>query len=284
MVSLGSLCLVLALFCVQHFANALRLPLGCGRGFTGGFGSNRGGMGGGGGGRIGGRGGGGGGGLYGSAGGLSAGGSGKAKQGLLLWLTKLLEQYSGLLEKHPYMTKAISSGIVGGSGDVLIQQFQRRRDSNKQFDWRRLLVFSTVAAFYIAPIIHVWFGYLNNLPYPATMSAFTKAGIMTVLDQTFGALIVTVGFFYFFEMVQHLVPPYPADRKKSFIQAGYESNVNNLWETLVANWYCWPLINFVNFLVIPIHFRVLFSNFAAVFWNMFLSSVANRKAPAPPKK
>ena len=206
------------------------------------------------------------------------------KQGMMLWLTKLLEQYGGLLEKHPYLTKAISSGIVGGSGDVLVQKYQQRSDASKKFDWRRLFVFSTVAALYIAPVIHVWFGYLNTLPYPSGMSNLAKAGIMILLDQTFGAVFVTVGFFYFFEMVQHVFPPYPTDRTKNFLQAGYDSNVSNLWDTLVANWYCWPLINFVNFLVVPIQYRVLFSNFAAVFWNMLLSSIANRAVKTPATK
>jgi hypothetical protein len=45
---------------------------------------------------------------------------------------------------------------------------------------------------------------------------------------------------------------------------------------MIANWYCWPIINFVNFLVIPLNYRVLFANFCAVFWNMYLSNVANR--------
>lgn len=198
------------------------------------------------------------------------------KQGALLWLSKLVETYSDLLEKHPYLTKGISSGIVGGSGDVLIQILQQRKDGSKKFDWRRLFVFSTVAALYIAPVISVWFGYINNLPYPAGMSNLAKASIMILLDQTFGAVFVTFGFFYFFEMVQYMTPPYTGDRSKNFLQSGYDSNKNNLWDTLVANWYCWPWINFFNFLVVPIQYRVLFSNFAAVFWNMFLSSVANR--------
>lgn len=203
------------------------------------------------------------------------------KQGMvLLWFTKLFEQYGTLLEKYPYLTKCISSGIVGGSGDILIQQYNRRSDSTKKFDWRRLLVFTAVAALYIAPVIHLWFGYLNTLPYPATMSNLSKAGIMILLDQTFGAVFITAGFFYAFELAQFLFPPYHEKRARNFLQAGYDANVHNLWTALLANWSCWPLINFVNFLVIPIQYRLLFSNFAAVFWNMFLSSVANR--PAPP--
>ena len=206
---------------------------------------------------------------------LASGVGGEMGSRVISWLTGLLTQYGGLLDQHPYLTRIISSGIVGGSGDILIQLFRKSKDKTAIFDFRRLWVFSSVAAFYIAPVIYLWFGYLNKLPYPSGMSNLTKAGIMTLLDQTFGAVLISAGFFYFFEMVQHFVPPYPKDRNSNFIKAGYNSNVRNLWDTLVVNWYCWPLINFVNFLVVPIQFRVLFSNFAAVFWNMYLSSKAN---------
>jgi len=228
------------------------------------------------------------------SGGASSGGgvgaaSGLGVQSVVLFLSKLLESYSELLKKHPYPTKILSSAFVGGTGDVLIQLFQQRNARKKNsnaapFDFRRLAVFATVAGLYIAPVIHLWFGFLNELPFKADMSNQAKAGIMMLLDQTFGAVIVNAGFFYAFELAQAIFPPYASNKGPfSFIQAGTRSNLNNMWDTLVANWYCWPVINYVNFLVVPIQFRVLFSNFAAVFWNMFLSSVANRpvKAPAP---
>jgi hypothetical protein len=74
--------------------------------------------------------------------------------------------------------------------------------------------------------------------------------------------------------VQKLCPPYNAGGT-SFLASAYRLTKDSLWRTLVINWYMWPLINFLNFLVIPLQFRVLFSNIAAIFWNMFLSSVAN---------
>lgn len=104
----------------------------------------------------------------------------KAKQsGALLFLSKIVDSYSNLLEKYPYRIKILSSGIVGACGDFLIQLFQKQ-SSNKEFDWRRLIVFSVVAAFYIAPVIHVWFNWLNQLPLPPGLSTFAVAGIQMV--------------------------------------------------------------------------------------------------------
>lgn len=195
-------------------------------------------------------------------------------------LKVLLDGYNSLLEKYPYRTKFISSGIVGGTGDILIQYVTSHAweagSSGFVLDIRRLSVFTAVAAFYIAPVINIWFNWLNSLPYPKNFNNFSKALAMMVADQTIGATVITAGFFFAFELAQVLFPPYSSIiNLKSVFAAGLRSTEKNLWTTLIVNWYCWPVINFVNFLVIPLRYRVLFSNFAAVFWNMFLSNVAN---------
>jgi len=216
---------------------------------------------------------------------LEAAGSGKGgdKAVVGFWapviaaLAKLLAFYSNLLTKHPYSTKIVSSGFIGGLGDVLIQLYEGRAKGDAfAFDYRRLAVFTAVTAFYIAPVIHVWFNMLATMPMPVGAGNVMRAAIMMLADQTVGATVITIGFFYAFELSQKLFPPYSDVPLLSFLDAGLKSTKNNLWITMIANWYCWPVINFVNFLVVPIQFRVLFSNFAAVFWNMFLSSVANR--------
>lgn len=205
---------------------------------------------------------------------------------IILAVSKLISTYSNVLTKYPWTTKILSSGFIGGMGDVLIQFYEGRNTKDFSFNLRRFLVFTTVTGFYIAPVIHIWFNWLAAMPMPKAflqpgkVNNVIRAMIMMVADQTVGATVITIGFFYAFELVQKLFPPYASGQMDllSFIAAGELSTKNNLWETLVANWYCWPIINFVNFLVIPINYRVLFSNFAAVFWNMFLSSIANREA------
>ena len=98
---------------------------------------------------------------------------------------------------------------------------------------------------------------------------------MMFIDQTIGAVLINMGFFVAFELVQQLYPPYPAQRS-NFIVEAQKSIRSNFWITMKTNWMCWPLINFVNFLVIPLRYRLLFLNFFAVAWNMFLSGIANK--------
>lgn len=52
-----------------------------------------------------------------------------------------------------------------------------------------------------------------------------------------------------------LYPPYKSVTLGQLLQAGLDMNKKNLWKALVANWYCWPVINLVNFHYIPVQFR-----------------------------
>ena len=95
------------------------------------------------------------------------------------------------------------------------------------------------------------------------------------IDQTIGAVLINMGFFVAFELVQQLYAPYPSLRS-NFLAEAQKSIRSNFWITMKTNWMCWPLVNFVNFLVIPLRYRLLFLNFFAVAWNMFLSGIANK--------
>merc|ERR1711871_117442 len=171
----------------------------------------------------------------------------------------------------------ISSGIIGTLGDMLIQKLEKR-GSQKKMDTRRALVFFLVATFYIGPFIHMWFAFLNKIAFPSHWGKVLTTVVMTAIDQSAGALMVTVGFFYAFELAQYIVPNNHSDAKvsgRSWITNANDSMKDSLKKTLIGNWKFWPAVNFVNFLIIPYEYQVLFSNLAAIFWNMFLSQVAN---------
>ena len=156
----------------------------------------------------------------------------------------LLLQYSNCLTTRPYVTKIVSSAIVGGLGDLLIQ-YLNGGNSLLSFNLRRWIVFTSVAGFYIAPSIHLWFDWLAGLPLPASFNGFKVALVQMLLDQTIGAVVINAGFFYAFQLSDSLVPPYPASGALAnifpgFLVAGTKSVQRNMWKTLVANWYCWP--------------------------------------------
>lgn len=206
----------------------------------------------------------------------------------------LFNAYNRALIVHPYMTKIVTSALVGALGDFLLQiltykqitkSTTRAADNGNQqaaalstafsLDKRRLLVFSTVCGIYIAPISHIWFNALSQLPVPSNFSNFAKALVMILVDQTIGSVSVASGFYYAFEMVQRAFPPYTA-HDQNVLQAGTTAIKHRLLPTLKANWRFWPFVNFINFLVVPLPMRVLFANCAAVYWNTILSALAKK--------
>jgi hypothetical protein len=210
-------------------------------------------------------------------GGENGSGRGAGASALLLLFTDLLGGYSAALEKNPILVKVLSSGFLGGLGDIICQKVSGTKIDD--IDYRRILVFVTVCALYIAPVIHYWFNWLGSIPMPAGASETAKALYMMVLDQIIGATAVTFGFFYAFELADSLVPlkgrTVPAS-PLGILRNGTQAVRESMWKTLVANYYCWPAINFLNFRFVPLAYRVLVSNLAATLWNCYLSGVANK--------
>jgi hypothetical protein len=194
-----------------------------------------------------------------------------------LWLTGGLDKYNALLQKKPHTTKIITAAVIGGLGDIVSQRIS---DKDAALDWRRLVMFTIAAAFYFAPVIGAWFSFLNSINVPG--SAGTKAVAMIMIDQTFGAVGVIGTYFFFYEVVDHLVPGGSAciegmNPIKSIITKGTNSFKNTLPGVLVANWKVWPLINFLNFRYVTPSYQLLVSNLVSFFWNIYLAGVTASK-------
>ena len=93
----------------------------------------------------------------------------------------MFEFYKQLLKKHPLLTKSTSCFLVMFSGDVACQRLEKSRVKNKvleknivkscldnskyaskKIDYGRTVRFSCVGAFYIAPMLHLWYGKLGD--------------------------------------------------------------------------------------------------------------------------
>jgi hypothetical protein len=190
----------------------------------------------------------------------------------------LLDKYNNLLETHMMPTKIVTSGVINGLGDILCQLLDGALKDGKEFDFRRLFIFSLVGGFYFGPMIHYWFEFLNNISPFLPANGAIKAGVQLILDQTVGAVAVIGTFFYFNEVLQHLIPPSTKAPELSLvgsiIKNGNYAFKNTLPETLLANWRYWPIVNFFNFRYVPIQYRLLVSNVASVMWSIVLSKIA----------
>ncbi|RYG65866.1 hypothetical protein EON64_11030 [archaeon] len=118
-------------------------------------------------------------------------------------LRSLVRSYNSALSKHAHPTKMITSAVVAGLGDLLIQLLNHKLHGARKVavDLRRLFVFMAVAGFYMAPATHWWFNFLDRMPVLRGKSRWAQSLIMIAVDQTAGALLITSGFFFAFELV-----------------------------------------------------------------------------------
>lgn len=195
----------------------------------------------------------------------------KSTNGLLEGrLAPFSQWYFYQLVEHPFRTKMISSALVGALGDLLSQLYLYLSLSNSfslrilgQFllsgiNFHRLFALTLVSALYGAPITHVWFEYLNNLSGLQGLSSWKRSMVMMLLDQTLGAIAVTAGFFFCFDVVDHILPPHHAilsSNLMSWVHNGVHAVQSKLGPTLLVNWCIWPFVNFYNFYAIAPPYR-----------------------------
>jgi len=173
----------------------------------------------------------------------------------------LIRGYGKLLEEKPIITKSITSFITCGLGDILCQYLEKKYSKKKDYDGIRVLRQSTVGLL-IGPTLHVHFTLL--MPWLFPNSTKFKAAKMVLFDQTIGASVIISLFFLYADLLSG----------KSFDQFTNEMKVK-LIPTLYANWIIWPAAQFINFNFVPLHWRVLYTNFVGLFWNSYLSYVQN---------
>lgn len=148
-------------------------------------------------------------------------------------LSDFVSWYDLTIHRFPLITKMITGGVIGGTGDALVQLIESKE--KKLIDLRRLYIFTMVSIVYFAPFIHFWFGFLESIQFPCHRSNLYKASVMMLIDQVIGAVVLKSGFFYSFALVDQMTPPF-ATTKRSFVQEANALVKTKLWPTLKANW------------------------------------------------
>lgn len=175
---------------------------------------------------------------------------------------QLLSWYSKKLDTHPLTTKMISAGIVASCGDVLSQKVRAHR-AKQAFSWDmiRTAKFGFLGFIYIAPLTHVWYGWLlKQSPGTSLKSVAIRVGI----DQ------------FCFEPIY--VPSF-LTAVWVFEGEGWDDVKDLLWETapptLVANWILWIPATAIIFKYVPAKFQVLAANMVGFLWGAYVSYTAH---------
>jgi protein Mpv17 len=178
----------------------------------------------------------------------------------------LLRFYQRALTTRPLLTQMVSSGVIGATGDVIAQTLIEKRGRKNYDPWRTARFFG-LTFFYISPILNRWFAVLERVKGNPKTLALKRVAI----DQIFFAPFFSASVIYNLRLLE-----------------GY--GIKESWNKLLADYWgiyqhsmkFWPCVQIFNFYFLPLNFRVVFVQIAALFWNTFLSYKTQTKLPIPP--
>lgn len=171
----------------------------------------------------------------------------------------VLQTYSRLLVERPLITKCLTSLCTFGAGDLICQSLEGK----SKYDYKRLFIQASFG-FLFTPYFHLQFCHVIPRLFPGGTTANLVKSV--AFDQTINALVFTTCFFSYIDTMNGLK-----------VEQVQQSVKEKLLPTLFANWTCWPLIMAVNFSIVPMRYRVLFTNICGMFWVGYLSYVQNVK-------
>ena len=121
-----------------------------------------------------------------------------------------------------------------------------------------------------APVLNFHYGTILQWISPKTTPLATLAKV--TVDQTMFAPFFISFIFVTLSLMEG----------KS-IEEGKLSVKEKLWPSLLVNWKIWPLVQFLNFSLIPVRYHLIVVNFVAVWWNAYLSWMCNHNVSADKK-
>eukprot|EP00347_Sterkiella_histriomuscorum_P017585 403348773 len=157
----------------------------------------------------------------------------------------------------------LTSGLIGGFGDVLCQGLENSISKEKKaYNFHRTKTFFIMGTFFVAPLLHM--SYSHILPRLVPEISATGAIKKLALDQLVFAPLVILLFYPAINIVEG----------RSLSNA-VEDLKNKYVATMIANYKIWPLANLINFYFIPIQYQVLWANLISLIFNACLSYLHN---------
>jgi len=175
-------------------------------------------------------------------------------------MSKVWKAYTRFVDKYPWGSQILQTGVLCASGDVIAQVAVERKKL-KDFEIARVGRFFLMGTCVVAPCIRSWYMVLEKIvKLQGTKAAFSKMA----LDQAFFAPSFLVVFVTAASTLQGLSLQ---DIKKNL--------TDNYVDIVLTNWKIWPATQMLNFYLVPVQHRILMVNIVALFWNTYLASKTN---------
>lgn len=188
-------------------------------------------------------------------------------------LSKEVENYWNAylrqLDINPVPTKALTSAVLSVISDILAQSLQGIPLS--QLNTTSLRNQFLIGLLIRGPLVHYWYIILEKffikLGYsPKQQNSTVPALLKVLLDQTIFSFPFNLLYFYALGVLE--------GRSLDYIHAKIDKEFMSM---MISNLKLWPLVNILNFTVIPENLRVLFGNIIGIFWTVYVIKLTSGK-------
>ncbi|ELU04105.1 hypothetical protein CAPTEDRAFT_167689 [Capitella teleta] len=171
------------------------------------------------------------------------------------FLQKLSKAYVGLLNEHPLLVKACTSGITGALGNALSQVIV---STGEPFNVKRVAAFAIAGFCYIGPVMHYVYLLLEKL-FPRSQRYSMIKRLLT--ERLIVTPVFLLGYLYILALMQL------RDPKIAALQVYI-----TYMQILKTNWRVWTVFQLINVNYVPQQYRTLFGNFIGLGWGMYMAT------------
>jgi protein Mpv17 len=210
-------------------------------------------------------------------------------------------------QSNPILVKTLTSAALFGLGDFMSQKLEKK----ESLDTARLVRLTAWGGMF-APLAHKWYGMLDKMvpgtgpivlakKVAADQVRLESAAVSCASGIRWGGKCPSSHLSLSRVSCARVSPPFcarpPQFTWTIFINCGFffatsfmetgDPTVGitqikeKLWPTLKVNWVVWPVLQGVNFSLVPEPYRLLYINFCSLFWSAYLSNMAAAKPAAP---
>ncbi|XP_034188644.1 mpv17-like protein isoform X2 [Osmia lignaria lignaria] len=172
---------------------------------------------------------------------------------IIVKMRVIFVKFREVTQKYPIVRGMASYTIIWPTGSLI----QQKIIGNDELNYMQALRFSLYGGFFVAPTLYCWLRCSSYFwPKSDLKSAITKALVEQV---TYGPAAMCCFFFGI-----NLLEMKP-------VAECIEEVKHKFWPTYKVGVCVWPILQTINFVLIPEHNRVVYVSFCSLIWTSFLA-------------
>ncbi|XP_065207187.1 protein Mpv17 [Planococcus citri] len=168
---------------------------------------------------------------------------------------RVFRYYQKLLHDRPYVVQSVQTVTLMSIGDIISQSCVEKKGFS-QINYYRVAKFGSVGLV-LGPALTSWYRFLDKLQFKSLKFVLVRK---IAMDQMIfapfavGSITSLVSFF----------DGQTTQEVKQRLQADF-------FTILLNNYKLWPFVQYVNFSLVPLDYRVLVTQCVGVAWNTYLA-------------